>query len=1064
MDIIGTLGTAVVGTAMDLAGVKKGTEEVEGLFASVGQKMTQAGKALTLGITAPIVGFGVAAASSAIEFDKAFMSVNSVVKLTGDEMERFRGEILKLSTEASQSSADVALSMRGIVTAGVAAADAEEVLAVTLSQAGNMMVDTATSTKALTGVMAAFGYQAQDVTHIADVLQTASTKSAVQFDLLASNIGQATGVAAAAGVSFEELTAGLMTTVDAGYGVASASTSMRALITSLLKPTDELSDVIAGWGYESGQAALESLGLAEVMVRLGKETGDDAALMFELVGNVRAAKAAFALSRQDGDAFADSLREVGEASEGVGEHARMTEIRHESWSYTLNKLKSEIEVITIRLGNTFVPMLIEVAGSVKDVAETIATADPEMLKMGVTVAAVAAAAGPLLIILPQVVAGVGTLVTVVTAVPAVVGGATAAISAAKVGYVLYAEGATIAEIATLGLDAALIPLAVTIGAVVVALVAVGYALKEAHELQVEMAARTEEVGAAWTGMLQDLVAEEKNATEVMDEYVLAQKRVNDTWESSNVIVRGFIDRQVLAGASTEELAATVMEASENYTDYVQAMGMVNREARAYNIQAEKTNKQAGRTVMEVKEVVDVLDQQTFALIKGEREVHDGWESWIKYGKAVDESADSIEAQLEALEAQATSAEDAKLMLESLSGALELSGLSARGMEMIQYRAAIAMGETTALTVMQRDAMHLLSHAVAQGVLSQEQWEMAGRQVYAVNEDSAAGYDLIRNAVNEATGGMFNLGAITGELPENIHAVTMTTQEAAVAAQEMAVIQQEAWQTFVESVSGAVGQALTAYREGNAEMLLEQQTALANLLFHQTESMQAMGEITAQQAAGMKAAIAETYGVDLGDETQLGTDALLGMFGDWAAGGETSIDQIIGFIGNIGEETDALVIKQEEDVARMIAGWENVAAGTEESTRGMEESMGGASLRILETVGEIELALAGLTERDYRINIAADYTAPPEFQFESPHFAFERALRDVVDLAQTTPIEVGVVSGGEAGVAETLPVGGLSATGGGAGDTFQFNVQDHVAQAMVLEDIRTRQLERAEGEM
>ncbi|MBC8255185.1 MAG: phage tail tape measure protein, partial [Ardenticatenia bacterium] len=369
-----------------------------------GGASTKGGQALTMGLTLPLVGVGLGAAKMAVDFDSAMMGVNSVLKLSEDKFRDLKGEILAFSTETSKSSADVAIALRGIVSTGFESADAMDILKVAVDSAGNMMVDTSTTTLALTSTLKAFGMEATEVTHVADVLQTAANNSAIQFDLLTTSIGTALGSAAAAGVSFEETAAALMTITDAGYSTQIATTNLNAVISALLKPGEDLTTMIAAWGYESGEAALKAIGLQGVMALLTEATGGSASELAVLLPNVRAFKGAVALAREDGAAFADSLDEIAAASVGAGEHAAMAAIRHESWAYQITKLKSEVEVFANRLAGVFMPAVIDIVNVLKDWATTLATLDPEMLKTIVTIAGIAAAVGPVLVVFAKLVA------------------------------------------------------------------------------------------------------------------------------------------------------------------------------------------------------------------------------------------------------------------------------------------------------------------------------------------------------------------------------------------------------------------------------------------------------------------------------------------------------------------------------------------------------------------------------------------------------------------------------------------------------------------------------------
>ena len=264
----------------------------------------------------------------------------------------------------------------------------------------------------------------------------------------------------------------------------------------------------------------------------------------------------------------------------------------------------------------------------------------------------------------------------------------------------------------------------------------------------------------------------------------------------------------------------------------------------------------------------------------------------------------------------------------LTAALGTAGVAKAQALEVERAMALQMGETTTLAIVQEDAMVLLAMAYDAGALSEQDYIDAGMEVLAVNEDSVPGLEAVQEAVESATGGMYGLVASAEAIPGSMRGVVTAAEEASAAAEEMAKRQQKAWESFASSVQSAVASALSAYKSGNAEMLAEQQQGLAEMLWNQTDTMAAMGQITSDQAIGMKSAIADEYGIMVSD-TELATSQLLGLYGDWAAGGETSADEIIGFIQNIGEETEALVGEEEQRIQTMIDQWQTMQEGVGE---------------------------------------------------------------------------------------------------------------------------------------
>jgi phage-related minor tail protein len=66
---------------------------------SVGKSLASVGKTMTLGLTLPIVGVGVAATKMAMDFDTSLTKMVSLVGLTRDEVDGMRSDIITFASQ-----------------------------------------------------------------------------------------------------------------------------------------------------------------------------------------------------------------------------------------------------------------------------------------------------------------------------------------------------------------------------------------------------------------------------------------------------------------------------------------------------------------------------------------------------------------------------------------------------------------------------------------------------------------------------------------------------------------------------------------------------------------------------------------------------------------------------------------------------------------------------------------------------------------------------------------------------------------------------------------------------
>lgn len=392
-----TAAKVAVKIGADLSEFESKMNRAESRLRTGVNNLRKIGAGLTLGLTVPLLGLGAATAKTGMNFDKAMFGVNSVLKLNARQFAKLKQQVLDFSTTTSQSSVEVAGALRLISSYNYDAADSMTILRIAVDAAGNMMSDTATTTRAITGVLKAYSLSADHARQVSDELETAVNKSGMSFDMLSQGIGNVTGVAAAAHIGLESVLGALMTMKQRGYDVYEGITSVRAAILTFLNPSKDLTKVVKSLGYNSAYAMLRAKGFQGAMEALDKAVHGNAASMSKLFPNVRALKAALAVSGEGAKAFTQNLKELDKATLGIGEHERMRAIRHQSAAYHLAKLRSEMEVFTNRIASVMLPTFVKLTDKLKNFFETLANLTPRGQKTVVMVAAIAAGIGPLIL-------------------------------------------------------------------------------------------------------------------------------------------------------------------------------------------------------------------------------------------------------------------------------------------------------------------------------------------------------------------------------------------------------------------------------------------------------------------------------------------------------------------------------------------------------------------------------------------------------------------------------------------------------------------------------------------
>ena len=173
------------------------------------------------------------------------------------------------------------------------------------------------------------------------------------FPELASSMGKVIPLAGALKVEQEQLFGAMATLTGVTGNTAEVSTQLRGVMQGLLKPSEGMSAALKKIGYESGGAAIESLGLQGTLDALkGSVKGNDTELL-KMFGSVEAGGAVLALTGAQADNFTAKTKAMAEAA-GATEAA--FKIQQATVDAMMKKMNASFDVVMITLGEQLLPM------------------------------------------------------------------------------------------------------------------------------------------------------------------------------------------------------------------------------------------------------------------------------------------------------------------------------------------------------------------------------------------------------------------------------------------------------------------------------------------------------------------------------------------------------------------------------------------------------------------------------------------------------------------------------------------------------------------------------------
>ena len=388
----------------------------------IGKKATAAGRTLSTKLTLPLLAVGGASVKAFSDFDKAMIESTSIMKVTGEQINQMREQALKLSSsgELRQGPKELAESYFFLASAGKSAEQSMKLLPVVSTFATAGAFDMALATDLLTDAQSALGLSVEDVNEdmknmvrLSDVLVKANTLANATVQQFSESLTNDAGAALKTlNKDVEEGVAVLAAYADQGVKGQVAGSQLGRVIRLLNKSALENAEAHKELNFQVFDGNGKMRNMADIVKNLEQVTdgmSDEtrAATLSMLGFEARVQQAILPLIGMS-DKIADyerKLRQAGGTTQNVAEN------QMQSFSARMGVLKNRITAVAIEAGQKLAPILEKMGEKLVKLIEWWSKLDAETQENIITIAAVAAALGPLLIVIGQVSTGLGVLTT-----------------------------------------------------------------------------------------------------------------------------------------------------------------------------------------------------------------------------------------------------------------------------------------------------------------------------------------------------------------------------------------------------------------------------------------------------------------------------------------------------------------------------------------------------------------------------------------------------------------------------------------------------------------------------
>lgn len=378
-------------------------------FKQIGSKMTEAGKSMTMYVTAPLAAVGAAGAKSFAEVDKTMQLTNSTMGNTAEQAEMLNKAMKDAAANSTYGMSDAATATLNFARAGLSAEQAASALAPAMNLAAGEGGNLDTVSGGLVATINGFGGSFDEAAQYADVFANACNNSALDIDSLSQSMSVAAPIFSAAGYKVND--AALYMGVMANKGIE-ANVAANSLKTGFARLVGGSADV---------QKQLDALGVSIVnadgsmkdTVTIQKDLHEAFAGLSESE-QIAAASTIFGKNQMSNwlaliNTAPSEVSALSAALDEEGTTAEMAEAMMSGFGGSLEKLKSSVDVAKTSLGEALAPIILKVAEGIQKLVDWFNSLSPTAQRIIAVVGAIVAAIGPLLVIGGTLLTGLGNI-------------------------------------------------------------------------------------------------------------------------------------------------------------------------------------------------------------------------------------------------------------------------------------------------------------------------------------------------------------------------------------------------------------------------------------------------------------------------------------------------------------------------------------------------------------------------------------------------------------------------------------------------------------------------------
>lgn len=337
-------GKVVIETALDNSGIQSDLSKL-GKLATTGLKATTAAITAASGALSAFAGYSAKVGSS---FEAGMSEVEAISGATSEQMEALTEKAKEMGAATKFSASESAEALKYMAMAGWETEDMLNGLEGIMNLAAASGEDLASVSDIVTDALTAFGLQASDSGHFADVLAKAASSSNTNVGLMGATFQYVAPLAGALGYSIEDTAVAIGLMANAGIKGEKAGTALRSILTRLSDPPKDAAEAMDALGISMTNADGTMRPLSDVMSELRLKFADlseeQKVQMASALGGQEAMSGLLAIVNASDEDFEKLTESISNAS---GAAEEMAQIMNDNLKGDIVLLQSALEGLGI---------------------------------------------------------------------------------------------------------------------------------------------------------------------------------------------------------------------------------------------------------------------------------------------------------------------------------------------------------------------------------------------------------------------------------------------------------------------------------------------------------------------------------------------------------------------------------------------------------------------------------------------------------------------------------------------------------------------------------------------